>query len=235
MVVGLIFIVIIFNPYGLCLLKGNKVFCDHTTGGNVPSTWKTNLLHEESVTWKIMTSSVKAKIWKLVGKLVSAVVAVAKNSILVFNSNSMDFNSNSIFNPTNSNSNSGIGIELQFQFRNWIDPNPDCASCKHIFKGAFTLGAISRPDWRWKWVTKKLTGSLTPRSISQGVIMTHRPKWLLHPFHRAAQRHRPKSYRAGHWYRQWNSQQQLLYHGDIAPYVNSATIFDAPTPCCGVT
>ena len=34
MVVELIFIVIIFNPYGLCLLKGNKVFCDHTTGGN---------------------------------------------------------------------------------------------------------------------------------------------------------------------------------------------------------
>ena len=34
----LIFIVTIFNPSGLCLLKGNKVpcpcvFCDHTTGG----------------------------------------------------------------------------------------------------------------------------------------------------------------------------------------------------------
>ena len=64
-----VFIVTIFNPSGLCLLKGNKVpspcvFCDHTTGGNVPRTY---LLHEESVTWKIMASSVnmvKAKIWK---------------------------------------------------------------------------------------------------------------------------------------------------------------------------
>ena len=41
----------IFNPSGLCLLKGNKVpspcvFCDHTTGGLVPRTY---LLHEESV------------------------------------------------------------------------------------------------------------------------------------------------------------------------------------------
>ena len=71
----------------------------------------------------------------MVGWLVSAAVAVAKNSIPVFNSNSnsnsRDFNSNSIFNSTNFNSNSnsnsgiGIGIELQFQFRNWIDPNPD--------------------------------------------------------------------------------------------------------------
>ena len=37
----LIFIVTIFNPSGLCLLKGNKVpspcvFCDHTTGGQWP-------------------------------------------------------------------------------------------------------------------------------------------------------------------------------------------------------
>ena len=61
----LISIVTIFNSSGHCLLKGNKVpspcvFCDHTTGGNVPRTY---LLHEESVTWKIMTS-VKAKIWK---------------------------------------------------------------------------------------------------------------------------------------------------------------------------
>ena len=61
---------------------------------------------------------------EMVGKLVSAAVAVAKSSIPIFNSNSRDFNS--IFNSTNfnSNSNSGIGIELQFQFRNWIDPNP---------------------------------------------------------------------------------------------------------------
>ena len=58
-------------------------------------------------------------------------VAVAKNSILGFNSNSRVFNSNSIFNSTNSNSNSriGIGIELQFQFQNWTDPNP--ATCPH--------------------------------------------------------------------------------------------------------
>ena len=70
--------------------------------------------------------------------------------------------------------------------------------------------------------------------MSQGVIMTRRQKCLLHPFYRAAQRHSPKSYSAGHWYCQGNSQQQLLYHGDIAPSVNSAAIFDAPTPCCGV-
>ena len=68
----------------------------------------------------------------MVGSLVTAVVAVAKNSIPVFNSNSNSnsrvFNSNSTFNSTNSNSNSnsgiGIGIELQFQFQNWIVPNP---------------------------------------------------------------------------------------------------------------
>ena len=87
---------------------------------------KTILLHEESVTWKIMTSVI-AKIWKSLVNIVNVVVAVAKNSILVFNSNSRVFNS--IFNSTNFNSNSGIGIELQFQFRNWIDRNP--ATCPH--------------------------------------------------------------------------------------------------------
>ena len=51
------------------LLKGSKVpspwsFVTTPQGGNVPRTSKTKLLHEESVTWKIMTSSVKAKIWK---------------------------------------------------------------------------------------------------------------------------------------------------------------------------
>ena len=60
-------------------------------------------------------------------------VAVAKNSIPVFNSNSRVFNSNSIFNSTNFNSNSYSGIwieiELQFQFDNWIDPIPD--TCPH--------------------------------------------------------------------------------------------------------
>ena len=70
--------------------------------------------------------------------------------------------------------------------------------------------------------------------MSRGVTMTHRQKCLLHSFYLAAQRHRPKSYRAGHWYRQGNSQQQLFYHGDITPSVSSAAIFDAPTPCCGV-
>ena len=69
--------------------------------------------------------------------------------------------------------------------------------------------------------------------MSRGVIMRRRQKCFLHPFYRAAQRHHPKSYRAGDWYHQGNSQQQLLYHGDIAPSVNSAVIFDAPTPCCG--
>ena len=96
-------------------------------GGAMFQELKTTLLHEGSITCKIMTS-VKAKIWKL---LVNAVVAVAKKIILVVNSNSRVFNSNSIFNYTNFNSNSGvgIGIELQFQFRNWIDPNP--ATCSH--------------------------------------------------------------------------------------------------------
>ena len=67
----LIFIVTIFNSSDSCLLKGNKVhspcvFCDHTTGrgGGVFQELKTTLLHEESVTWKNLTS-VKAKIWKL--------------------------------------------------------------------------------------------------------------------------------------------------------------------------
>ena len=77
-------------------------------------------------------------------------------------------------------------------------------------------------------------GRFTLGAMSRGVIMTRRQKCLLHPFYRAAQRHGPKSYRAGHWYRQGNSQQQLLYHGDITPSVNGAAIFDAPTPCCGV-
>ena len=70
--------------------------------------------------------------------------------------------------------------------------------------------------------------------MSRGVIMTHRQKCLLHPYYCTAQRHRPKSYRVGHWYHQGNSQQQLLYHGDIAHSVSNAVIFDAPTSCCGV-
>ena len=60
-------------------------------------------------------------------------VAVAKKSIPVFNSNPRVFNSNYIFHSTNSNYNSnsgiGIGIELQFQFWNWIEPNP--GTCPH--------------------------------------------------------------------------------------------------------
>ena len=64
----LIFIITIFNPSDCCLLKGNKVpspcvLCDRTTGVMFQEL-KTALLHEESVTWKIMTS-VKANIWKL--------------------------------------------------------------------------------------------------------------------------------------------------------------------------
>ena len=64
----LICIVIIFNPSDCCLLKGNKVpspclLWPHYRGAMFQEL-KTTLLHEESVTWKIMTS-VKAKIWKL--------------------------------------------------------------------------------------------------------------------------------------------------------------------------
>ena len=62
----------------------------------------------------------------------------------------------------------------------------------------FTLGAISRRNGLWKWVTKKSTVSFTIGAMSRGVIMTHRQKCLLHPFYRAAQWHRPKSYWAGH-------------------------------------
>ena len=68
-------IVTIFNPSGLCLFKGNKEHVSFVTtpqGGNVPRTY---LLHEESVTWKIMTSSVKAKIWKWL-----TAVAIAKKN-----------------------------------------------------------------------------------------------------------------------------------------------------------
>ena len=81
-------------------------------GNSQVSHLKTLLLHEESVTWKIMTSA-KAKIW-LTSKCCSNSF---KKSIPVFNSNS------GIFNSNNFNSNSGIGIELHFQFRKWIDPN----------------------------------------------------------------------------------------------------------------
>ena len=76
-------------------------------------------------------------------------VAVAKNSIPVFNSNSNSrvFNSNSIFNSTNFNSNSnsnsriGIGIDLQFQFRNWIDPNPGFITGGYLVKRWFLPAA----------------------------------------------------------------------------------------------
>ena len=37
----------------------------------------------------------------------------------------------------------------------------------------------------------------------------------------------------GCWYRPGNFLQQLLYHGDMAPSVNSWAIFDAPTLCFG--
>ena len=47
-------------------------FVTTSQGSNVPRTY---LLHEESVTWKIMTSSVKAKIWKWL-----TAVAVAKKN-----------------------------------------------------------------------------------------------------------------------------------------------------------
>ena len=90
-------------------------------------------------------------------------VAIAKNSIPVFNSNSRVFNSNSIFNSTNVNSNSnsriGIGIELQFQFQNWIDPNPansphntpHIPSCFNNEQTTKQTKAINNSYLMWMW------------------------------------------------------------------------------------
>ena len=103
-------IVTIFNPSGLCLLKGNKVPspCVSPQGGNVPRTY---LLHEESVTWKIMTSSVKAKIWKW-----STAVAVAKKKInsgfqFQFQFQGFQFQFHFQFHQ--------FQFQFQFQFWNW--------------------------------------------------------------------------------------------------------------------
>ena len=76
-------------------------------GGNVPRTY---LLHEESVTWKIMTSSVKAKIWRWL-----TAVAVAKkiNSgfqfQFQFQFQGFQFQFHFQFHQ----------FQFQFQFRNW--------------------------------------------------------------------------------------------------------------------
>ena len=47
-------------PMASVYSRGTRSFVTTPIGGNVPRTWKTNLLHEESVTWKIMTSSVNS-------------------------------------------------------------------------------------------------------------------------------------------------------------------------------
>ena len=76
-------------------------------GGNVPRTY---LLHEESVTWKIMTSSVKAKIWKWL-----TAVAVAKkiNSGFQFQFQFQGFQFQFHFQFHQ------FQFQFQFQFRNW--------------------------------------------------------------------------------------------------------------------
>ena len=75
-------------------------------GGNVPRTY---LLHEESVTWKILTSSVNAKIWKRL-----TAVAVAKKKInsgfqFQFQFQGFQFQFHFQFHQ----------FQFQFQFRNW--------------------------------------------------------------------------------------------------------------------
>ena len=96
------------------------VFCDHNTGGQCPKNLKRQTC--------CMRSQPHERLWppllklnlEMVGKLVSASVAVAKSSIPVFNSisnsNSRDFNSNSIFNSTNFNIR-GIRVTKDWYFR----------------------------------------------------------------------------------------------------------------------
>ena len=75
-------------------------------GGNVPRTY---LLHEESVTQKIMTSSVKAKIWKWL-----TAVAVAKTGFqFQFHFQFQGFQFQFHFQFLQ------FQFQFQFQFRNW--------------------------------------------------------------------------------------------------------------------
>ena len=94
-------------------------------------------------------------------------------------------------------------------------------------------GVMSRRDWRWKWVTKKSTGSFTLGAISQGAVMICHQKWFHHPFYCASSCYRPKSYNQ-------TTRESLISPGKlpvtiVMPSVISSAIFDAPTPCCGVT
>ena len=78
-------------------------------GGNIPRTY---LLHEESVTWKIMTSSVKAKIWKWLTAV--AVAKKKKNSGFQFQFQFQGFQFQFHFQFHQ--------FQFQFQFRNWNWP-----------------------------------------------------------------------------------------------------------------
>ena len=106
----------------------------------------------------------------MVGKLVSVAlaVAVAENSIPVFNSNSNSrvSNSNSIFNSTNFNSNSSIGIQagkltLFGTCPNWVvsyiaytkfhSPRPVFHSPRQIFTRIGERASASFPAGNWNW------------------------------------------------------------------------------------
>ena len=70
-------------------------------------------------------------------------------------------------------------------------------------------------------------------------IMTHRQKWLLHPLSPACDITRSPQIQTTRGSLIWRGKlpaiQQLLYHGNILPSVNSSAIFDAPISCCGVS
>ena len=96
-------------PLASCLLRGNKVSSHSLLWPNHWGPMSQELKWQTCFMW----SQPHERLWppllklnlEMVGKLVSAAVAVVKSSIPVFNSNSnsRDFNSNSIFNSTNFN------------------------------------------------------------------------------------------------------------------------------------
>ena len=95
---------------------------------------------------------------------------------------------------------------------------------------------MSRRDWRWKWVTKKPTGSFTPGAIWRDAAGRHNdaplemtPAPILsRQLSRDIAPNPIDQIIRGGWYRPGNFLQQLLYCGDIAPNVNSWAIFDVP-------
>ena len=131
-----IFIVTIFNPSGLCPLKGNKVpspcvLCDHTTGGQCPKNSCCMRSQSHERLWPPLLKLKSGNGWWTSNCCDSSCKKF--NSGFQFQFQFQGFQFQFHFNSTNSNSNSriGIGIELQLQFRNWIDPNPACCYFNH--------------------------------------------------------------------------------------------------------